>query len=394
MSEMMGALEDELAAAVELAGLMRVGGVVVGAKGDPTQGTVARFGTLGEAVEVPRVLAYFERGEEAWARAAVSALRSLDGARGGDASAREALWTWLEGRDEAWLGEAGGLALEWQAVATIEELLARHDTEETLRALGRWVPDGPDADAWAAPRVASLRREAEDVAELVVRALGSAGDVLAARVAAARVLCALPHDAALGVVFDAWEIVADDRDAFWARDALIRAAAACADEGYLWIFVDALGRDGHAAAASDALLALGDAGVEAVREPVITWRDDRELAHARQYAVRVATGHTSTTSSALLTTLLEDRDQAVKHMAAYALASRGDAHVLQRTLAALHDPDPNERDEAREILARHPAPEARAALVRTLEQARAAGDDWLAEDVEALLADRGAFKQK
>ena len=393
MSERMDALEDELAAAVELAALMSVGGVVIGAKGDPTRVTVARFGELGGGVDVARALGYFERGE-AWARAAVAALRGLDEAAASmpgvsGEPAREALRRWLDDRDEAWLGEAGALALEWDAVATLEELLARHDTEETLRALGRWLPEpskGEEEVAWAAPRVASLRREVEDVAEIVTRALGSAGDVLAARVAAVRALCALPHDAALGAAFDAWELVAEDREAFWARDAIIRAAASCADAGFLPIFLDALGRDGHAPATADALLGLGTAGVEAVIDPIARWREDRDMAHARQYAVRVATGTPGPASDALLHTLLDDRDQAVKHMAAYALASRGDALVLQRTLAALADPDPNEQDEAREILARHPAPEARAALARELEKARAAGDDWLAEDIEALLA--------
>ncbi len=346
--------------------------------GDPTRAEIARWDGVDVGENAARLIELLGHGDVAWARAAAVALR-------GDAeAAREALRAWAPEHSEELLGAAGELWLELEPTAALEEVFAAHGDLATLRALWRWIPGGIVADD---PMLASLIGEGEAVGELVVDAyMATRGGDLDAQIpaAAARALARTRHSRAMEVLRGVWEQFVEDKGAYFVRQEVLWGLYHLGDEAGLDIAVAAMELNGCSNAASWALSRMGDAGEEAAVAMIADWADDPELRYARHDAVRVLIRSGTDRARDVLVTLVEDHDHATRQLARGALAQRGAPEMLEWLLGELEG-DETERDDAIELLAKHPDPAARAALVRVSEQARADGDDFLAEDALALM---------
>lgn len=377
----LSALSAELEAAIEArdAARERVPDPDAWARmGDPTRAVIARWAGVEVRENAPWLLELLGHDEVAWARAAAAALRA-------DAdAAREVLREWAPEHPDGLLGAAGELWLELEPVAALEEVFAAHGDAPTLEALWRWVPGGVVADD---PMLAALIREGEAVGELVADAyMATRGGDLDATVpaAAARAIARTRHGRALEVLRDVWGRFVDEEAAYFVRNEVLWGLYHLGDEGGLDIAAGAMELPGLSNAASHALSRMGEAGEEAAGAMISDWADEPELRYARHDAVRVLARSESERAGEVLGGLVEDHDHATRQLARGALTERGAPEMLEWLLGEL-DGDETERDDAIELLARHPDPSARAALVRVGEEARAAGDDFLAEDVSALV---------
>ena len=345
---------------------------------DPTRAQIARWSEVDVAAHSTRLLELLGRPEVAWARAAALALRSSTEA------ALEGLRAWAPEHPED-LGNAHGeLWLELAPLEAVEAVFAALGDVGTLEALWRWVPGGMITND---PMLASLIDEGEDVGELIADAYMASrshepGATIAA--AAARAIARTRHGRALEILRDVWGRFVNEDAAHFVRLEVLWGLFHLGDDAGLDLAVEAMSMSGLSNAASRAISRMGDAGEEAAEGMVREWAADPDMRYPRHDAARTLARSASERTDAALAELVEDRDHAVRQIARHALSARGIQEMLVRLVSELEGDEP-ERDDALELLALHPNPAARVALEGARDDAREAGDDFLAEDIVALI---------
>lgn len=350
---------------------------------DPYEPVIERYAELEAPALAPRLVAYFAREHRSWARAAAAALRNTPEA------ARAALAEAAQAQPERLRGPLGELWVELAPVEALEVMVAELGPAVMLDALRRWMPEGIryiEQDELAQ----ALRARGQECAELITRAHEAvAGQEASADAGAARALAWMGAPAATRVLEQVWRRYRDDPEVGpWVRRSALWGAYWVADPQLLGVLAEALDSEEDHHEASLALIQLGEEGLQVALDRVRAWIQDEERRRALYSALSVVACVQASASTQLLGELRLDSDQAVRHRAWYALAERGDLQILEQMLELADSEDILERDEALEVLARHPDERAGEALRERAASAAERGDEELARDLLFLLSVR------